>query len=399
MRKAFMAAMVLVSIAAATTSFAGSWNLVENVQKLEWVFTDYKGNKEIDKKFLSVLDLTEKTRKDAEIYDEAKRIAAMSALGQSKYMDSFLYYLFVRSLAVPKAGTREADHWLGLLRAHDKSPHLLAALLIRLRMVPKNSPDAGREARAIVDWIKAQKPAMNVRAPEYAGNIILGYKPRTDFADGNTAKLYTLSSYMRSIDPLAGFMDDETYVSLLERIRSGRPEILEEMAGLYRKQSRRKEASGVLFELAALKAGAKEYKEAKTILDTAVSLDPENVRAQKERDRIKLELTLQSLEPPQPAVPDAAGIPQHLESFEGQLTPSDRVMTELELQGRGQAELRVMRNEIFARRGRAFESGDLSGYFARMPWYRQDPAYTDAALTDIDRENIRVIEEYAAKTR
>lgn len=399
MKKTVIAVVVLLSLVLGGRSFAGDWELVKNVQRLEWVSTDYKGNREIDKKFLEVLGLTEKTRKEAEVYDEAKRIAGMQVLSQSKYMDSFLYYLFVRSLAFSKAGTREPDYWLGQLQTHEESPHLLAARLIRMRLLPRSSADVARDAQVIVDWIKLRKSTMKVRPPEYAGNVLLGYRPRVDFAEGEPPKLYTLGHYMRSVEALAGFMEEDTYVSLLGRIKAGRPEILEEMASLYRRQGKGKEASGVLLELAMLKAAAKEYTEAKTLLDSAVKLDPGNEQAQKTRDRIKLELAFQSLEPPQPVVQEASGIPQHLEAFNGQLTPADRVITEADLQGRGAAELRVMRNEIFARRGRTFSSPDLNEYFAKKPWYRPDPSYTDAVLTDIDRENVKIIEEYADKTR
>src|SRR5574341_2454667 len=100
MKKAIIAVLVMLSVLSTSLSFAGDWNLVKNVKRLERVSPDYQDDKDIDKKFLDVLDLTEKTKKESEVYDEAKRIAALSALGQSKYMDSFLYYMLVRSLSI-----------------------------------------------------------------------------------------------------------------------------------------------------------------------------------------------------------------------------------------------------------------------------------------------------------
>jgi hypothetical protein len=406
MKKVSIAILVVLSMMMAGISYAADWNLVKNVKRLERVAPDYQDDKEIDRKFLDVLDLTEKTKKDAEVYDESKRIAAMPALAQSKYMDSFLYYMFVRSIGVSRSGTAEPDYWFGLLKTNEKSPHLLAALLVRIRLLPKNSPDIRRDAQLAVNWIKAQKPDMKVRAPEYAGNILLGYRPRTDFAEGEVLKLYKLSYYKETVTPPAGFLDDDTYVSLLNRIKEGREEVLAEMTAIYRKMGKRKEASGILYQHAMLKAAVKDFKQAKTLLDDAVKLNAENTEAKKERDRIKLELTYQSLAPAAPAAPapqvkteDELGIPEHFKSVESYLTPVDRIVTETDLQGRSKAELRVMRNEVYARHGRVFQSPELHDYFSKKPWYSQNPSYTDSLLSSVDKENVRVIQESENKAQ
>ncbi|OGW37762.1 MAG: hypothetical protein A2X58_05685 [Nitrospirae bacterium GWC2_56_14] len=397
MKKVSIALLVVLSITMAGVSYAADWNLVKNVKRLERVAPDYQDDKEIDRKFLDVLDLTEKTKKDAEVYDESKRIAAMPALGQSKYMDSFRYYMFVRSIGVSRSGTAEPDYWLGLLKTNEKSPHLLAALLVRMRLLPKNSTDIRRDAQLAVNWIKAQKPDMKVRAPEYAGNMLLGYRPRTDFAEGEVLKLYKLSYYKETVTPPAGFLDDDTYVSLLNRIKDGREEVMAEMTAIYRKMGKRKEASGILYQHAMLKAAVKDFKQAKTLLDDAVKLNAENTEAKKERDRIKLELTYQSLAPAAPApqvnTEDELGIPEHFKSVESYLTPVDRIVTETDLQGRSKAELRVMRNEVYARHGRVFQSPELHDYFTKKSWYSQNPSYADSLLSSVDKENVRVIQE------
>ena len=302
MKKALIAVAVLLAVVWAGNSFAGDWNLVKNVKRLERVSPDYQEDKDIDKKFLDVLDLTEKTKKDGEVYEEAKRIAGMPALAPSKYADSFLYYMFVKAAVNFKNATGEPDHWLGLLKSHEKSPHILAAYLVHMKLLPKSSPDIKKDAQLVIDWIKAQRTDMKVRAPEYWGNMLLGYKPRTDFADGDFLKLYKLSYYKETVTPPAGFLEDDTYVSLLSKIKEGREDIMTEMAGIYRKMGKRKEASDVLYELALFKAGAREFQQAKGLLDDAVRLNPENAKAKQTRDRIKLELTYQSLAPV-PAAP------------------------------------------------------------------------------------------------
>jgi hypothetical protein len=300
MRKALVAIVAAMAVLFAGIAFAGDWNLVKNVKRLERVAPDYQDDKEIDKKFLDVLDLTEKTKKDAEVYGEVKRLADMTALAQSKYMDSFLYYMFVKSISLSKGGTAEPDFWLEHLKSYDKSPHILAAYLVRMRLQPKNSFEIRRYAELAVDWIKTQKPDMKVRAPEYSGNIILGFKPRTDFAGGGYLKLYKLSYYKETVTPPAGFLEDDTYISLLSRIKEGREDIMAEMTAIYRKAGKRKEASDILYKRALLRANAKEYEQAKALLDDAVKLNPENAEAKKERDRIKLEMTYKSLEPSAP---------------------------------------------------------------------------------------------------
>lgn len=303
MNKGSVTLLVVFLMSAAGVAYAGDWSLVKNVKRLEQVAPDYKDDAAIDKKFLDVLDLTEKTRKDSEVYEEAKKIAAMPALKQSKYMDSFQYYMLVKSAAQSKAGSAEPDFWLGLLKSSEKSPHLVAAWLVHMKHLPKNSPAIRADAQSLVDWIKVQKPEMKIRAPEYAGNMFMGYKPRTDFADGDHLKLYTLSYYKATVTPPAGFLEDDTYVNQLDRIKDGREDIMTEMSGIYRKMGKRKEASDALYQLAMLKVKGKDFQNAKTLLDDAVKLNPENVAASKERDRIKLELTYQSLAPAAPAAP------------------------------------------------------------------------------------------------
>lgn len=55
-------------------------------------------------------------------------------------------------------------------------------------------------------------------------------------------------------------------------------------------------------------------------------------------------------------------------------------------------DLRMLRNTIYARRGRPFRSSLLQYYFADMDWYTPDETYSDAKLTAIDRKNIRLIQ-------
>lgn len=303
MNKRLITLFSVLLVSTANLTYAGDWNLVKNVKRLESVAPDYKDDTAIDKKFLDVLDLTEKTKKDAEVYEEAKRIVDIAALKSSKYMDSFQYYMLIKSTMLSKSGTAEPDYWFSLLKTNDKSPHMLAAGLVHMKNLPKNSPEIRKDAQQLVDWIKSQKPEMKVRAPEYAGNMFTGHKPRSNFAEGDYPKLYALSYYKATITPPAGFLEDDTYISLLDRIKEGREDIMTEMSGIYRKLGKRKEASEMLYQLALIKVKAKDFQNAKTLLDDAVKQNSENTAAAKERDRIKLELTYQSLAPVAPVTP------------------------------------------------------------------------------------------------
>ncbi|MEN8121746.1 MAG: YARHG domain-containing protein [Bacteroidota bacterium] len=58
--------------------------------------------------------------------------------------------------------------------------------------------------------------------------------------------------------------------------------------------------------------------------------------------------------------------------------------------------LRIKRNEVFARKGLIFKSKDLQEYFQQFDWY--NPKYKDVLpfLNDIDKENIRIIQNIEA---
>jgi uncharacterized protein YecT (DUF1311 family) len=73
---------------------------------------------------------------------------------------------------------------------------------------------------------------------------------------------------------------------------------------------------------------------------------------------------------------------------------SQRLLTRAELAGLTPGELRIARNEIFARRGFIFQSADLQAYFAAQPWYT--PVSRQVTLSRIEQQNvdlIRAVEE------
>ena len=53
-----------------------------------------------------------------------------------------------------------------------------------------------------------------------------------------------------------------------------------------------------------------------------------------------------------------------------------------------------MRQEIYARRGKVFKETWLQKYFSSFAWYKADPNFTDAALSELEKKNIATIAAY-----
>jgi hypothetical protein len=69
----------------------------------------------------------------------------------------------------------------------------------------------------------------------------------------------------------------------------------------------------------------------------------------------------------------------------------DKQLTLDQLKDFSRRDLRMLRNLIYARRGRPFHSELVQAYFQAVDWYKSDPTYTDARLTALDRRNINVV--------
>jgi hypothetical protein len=67
-----------------------------------------------------------------------------------------------------------------------------------------------------------------------------------------------------------------------------------------------------------------------------------------------------------------------------------------DLQNLTEAQLRIYRNAVYARHGRSFKSEDLQSLFDEYDWYKKNPDYTDELLTDIDKKNIKLIQQMEA---
>lgn len=56
-------------------------------------------------------------------------------------------------------------------------------------------------------------------------------------------------------------------------------------------------------------------------------------------------------------------------------------------------DLRVLRNEIYARRGRVFKDAKLQKYFDAQSWYHPNPDFKDEMLSETETKNLAVIRE------
>ncbi|MCA0170385.1 YARHG domain-containing protein [Bacillus sp. RAR_GA_16] len=83
----------------------------------------------------------------------------------------------------------------------------------------------------------------------------------------------------------------------------------------------------------------------------------------------------------------------YIESTNSYLLPHSDVikLSESELTSFNIDELRLARNEIFARNGYVFKSDDLESYFAEKTWYYPDPYY-DGSLNNVEEYNVKLIE-------
>jgi hypothetical protein len=72
--------------------------------------------------------------------------------------------------------------------------------------------------------------------------------------------------------------------------------------------------------------------------------------------------------------------------------PSRRYLTPEELQGLSTDQLVIIRNEIFARRGRYFKDDALRAYFSQFPWYQ--PYAWDVPLSPIEQANVKLVQSF-----
>ncbi len=86
----------------------------------------------------------------------------------------------------------------------------------------------------------------------------------------------------------------------------------------------------------------------------------------------------------------------------GMLIPDSdkRELTEDDLAGFGKEELRIARNEIYARHGRKFSDKELQSHFDGLEWYVPEidaKDFNEGMLSEIEKRNLRIIGEFEKK--
>jgi hypothetical protein len=73
---------------------------------------------------------------------------------------------------------------------------------------------------------------------------------------------------------------------------------------------------------------------------------------------------------------------------------SERLLVLSDLSGMSKGDLKIMRNEIFARHGYIFRTPDMKSYFSQQAWYRAQNENVTSFLTEIEKQNIGLIKKY-----
>ena len=77
----------------------------------------------------------------------------------------------------------------------------------------------------------------------------------------------------------------------------------------------------------------------------------------------------------------------------------DKKLTEEDLEGKDNYELRLMRNYYFARHGVVFKDKELTDYFSQFEWYEPISDDVNAKITKQERENIKLIRSFERKAK
>jgi hypothetical protein len=73
---------------------------------------------------------------------------------------------------------------------------------------------------------------------------------------------------------------------------------------------------------------------------------------------------------------------------------SMRLLTSSDLNEMSKQDLKIMRNEIFARHGYIFKTSDMKSYFATQSWYQGQYDNVNSLLSNIEQQNIALIKRY-----
>ncbi|MCA9494583.1 MAG: YARHG domain-containing protein [Myxococcales bacterium] len=94
-------------------------------------------------------------------------------------------------------------------------------------------------------------------------------------------------------------------------------------------------------------------------------------------------------EAPKTSAPASAQLP----GYDGRFA-SDPLLTPLDVAKIPADRLPYVRNEVFARYGRAFQKDEYKEFFGKKSWYVEKADYSDAVLTEHDKANVELIKSF-----
>ncbi len=78
---------------------------------------------------------------------------------------------------------------------------------------------------------------------------------------------------------------------------------------------------------------------------------------------------------------------------------STKTLKEADVENMKPANLRIMRNEIYARHGYSFKMAEMRDYFDKLDWYMPMAVDITTQLTKVEKENAALIKRYENYTR
>ena len=127
-----------------------------------------------------------------------------------------------------------------------------------------------------------------------------------------------------------------------------------------------------------------QYFEERYWYKSKENYDPKTLSALEEKNLLTIEAA-------QKKSRKLALAPGDMELFENKLISAQM------LQGLSLNELRLLRNEVYARHGRQFQAPWLSQYFFSQPWYQPVENFKDEELSGPDKQNVETIVAYEKK--
>ncbi len=354
-------------------------------------------------KALSIIDRMEEKKK----WVEARKLVDLEELRTSRYAGDLLYILFCHA-----ANSKNVNEMKTLGdRVDHYGVHGFAVLLTRtlamqdLKMLGYNA----ESSRVILDYIETLPVTNVIHGPMTVGNVLFGFTVPEDYSH-HLPKVHSVKQYLESAHVLSGFTDANSYKALLEEaVKSGAfsASRVEKLGSLCEKEGAPRKAAEQYKRMAKYHVRQGQPEIAAGFIRKAARLDRSDKEINQLKQEIELSLVLASqkaaaqvpaaVQPSpaaavQPAEPAHAEEPQKHDDCDNTFFfASDQHLTPADLAGKGKNELRLMRNEIYARHGRVFTTQDLNDYFGKKCWYAPNTSYSDSTLSTVELQNIALL--------